>query len=376
MKSLLKLASALLAIALGFALWRGTSGGSLLERPTSLLLQSLEQVPSVAEPTRDSTGSTPGNGAVANHTATAGAPRVSPAVTAMATVLYRSGVSRASETVSPASTVPSSTPATELIASSLLTETATPGLGPTATRKPSRVKPTRTPKPEPTDTPVVVLLEDKKTLARYVRPTKTPYLTPTAIEPVLIGKIAFRSDMFGRTKRVYVIDPDGSGLSLLVNPWAYDMAIERERISPDGRFHVFQAEGRNGLDLFLRPVGGGLATQLTFVGHDEAYDPAWSPDGQRIVFASNQEGDDDIFVVHLGSPEQPKPRTEKLTHDVGWESDKHPSYSPDGSQVVYYSNRTGREQIWVMNADGSSPRQLLSLDADCWEPVWFRSTRP
>ena len=360
MKSVLKTVSALLAIWLGFALWNVSNREDPLMPSTLLLQQATDRAPLATEPVRLT--------AIPTQTQVAPVSTVTLEPTAFVTVLYRSGVKTASGNLSIS--------AIETTVTVIPTETSSREPSPTPTREPTPVKPTPTLKPEPTETPVLVLLEDKKRLARYVRPTKTPYLTPTAIEPVLVGKIGFRSDMFGRTKRVYVVEPDGSGLSLLTNPWAYDLAIERERLSPDGRFQVFQAEGRNGLDLFLHQTEGGDASQLTFVGRDEAYDPAWSPDGRRIVFASNQEGDDDIFVVHIGSPQHPRPRTEKLTRDEGWESDKHPSYSPDGSQIVYYSNRTGREQIWLMNDDGSSPRQLLEIDADCWDPVWFWSAKP
>jgi TolB protein len=172
-------------------------------------------------------------------------------------------------------------------------------------------------------------------------------------------------------KRILVVNPDGSELAYLPNRWAYDRQCDRDRLSPDGAYAVIQAEGRHGLDLFVMALPGGSTSQLTFVGKGKAYDPAWSPDGRRIVFASNQETDDDIFVVEFGDPRAPRPRTIKLTHD-DWESDKHPSYSPDGTQIVFCSNKSGRRQIWVMNADGSEPRQLVDIDADCWDPVWIK----
>ncbi|MBC7237316.1 MAG: PD40 domain-containing protein [Chloroflexi bacterium] len=216
------------------------------------------------------------------------------------------------------------------------------------------------------------MLDDKETLERYIRPTPTPYFTPAKIPNKLIGKIGFVSDLFGSGIRVYVVDPDGSHLALLTSPWPYQSMRNREWISPDGRYVVYQGGSQDRLDLYLKPLNGGPHHRLTFVGTGQAYDPAWSPDGQRIVFASNQEGDDDIFVVTFGDPEHPNPHTEKLTRGDDWQSDKHPSYSPDGTQIVYYSNATGSEQIWIMNADGSNRRPLIELDARCWDPVWFK----
>jgi TolB protein len=187
----------------------------------------------------------------------------------------------------------------------------------------------------------------------------------------LSGKIAFQSNYFGKT-RLFLVDPDGGNLALLVASWVYDVAIAGDRLSPDGRYYVKQGQGNNGLDLFVGPVGGGEAKRLTFVGQGKAWDWAWAPDGRHIAFTSNQEGDDDIFVVKIWTPEDPLPQTTKLAVAGSWESDKHPSYSPDGSQIVFYSNRSGRDQLWIMNADGSNPRQLLALDGDCWDPVWLK----
>jgi Tol biopolymer transport system component len=223
----------------------------------------------------------------------------------------------------------------------------------------------------PTSTPVFVLLSDEEALANYVWPTATPVPTPTALPAVLYGKIGFRSEMLG-WQRTFVVDPDGGNLAILVNSWSYDEMLVRERLSPDRRYYVFQDTGLNGTDLFLGYADGRPPAKLTSVGKGLAYDPAWSPSQERIVFASNQEGDDDIFVVEIRGLDGPNPRVSKLTNGDTWESDKHPSYSPSGDQIVFYSNRTGRSQIWVMNADGTDAHIVFEVAADCWDPVWFK----
>ncbi len=55
-----------------------------------------------------------------------------------------------------------------------------------------------------------------------------------------------------------------------------------------------------------------------------------------------------------------------------WEWDKHPTWSPDGSQIAFFSNRSGRRQIWVMNADGTSQRNISNNDYEDWDPVWIK----
>jgi TolB protein len=63
---------------------------------------------------------------------------------------------------------------------------------------------------------------------------------------------------------------------------------------------------------------------------------------------------------------------QRLTFN-SWEWDKHPTWSSNGNQIVFYSNReTGRRQLWVMNADGSGQRRLLDSPYNDWDPVWVK----
>ena len=56
-----------------------------------------------------------------------------------------------------------------------------------------------------------------------------------------------------------------------------------------------------------------------------------------------------------------------------WEWDKHPSWSGDGRQIVFYSNRdSGRRQIWIMDADGGSLRNISNNGYNDWDPVWIK----
>lgn len=50
--------------------------------------------------------------------------------------------------------------------------------------------------------------------------------------------------------------------------------------------------------------------------------------------------------------------------------DRYPSWSPDGTQIAYASNQTGQYEIWIMNADGSSPKQVTKNLGNCIKPAW------
>jgi TolB protein len=97
------------------------------------------------------------------------------------------------------------------------------------------------------------------------------------------------------------------------------------------------------------------------------YDPAWSPAGDRIAFVSEEAGNDEIYSINPDGSD-----LRRLTTNT-WEWDKHPSWSPDGTQIIFWSNRgSGRRQIWIMNADGSNQRPLLDSGLNDWDPIWVK----
>ena len=79
-------------------------------------------------------------------------------------------------------------------------------------------------------------------------------------------------------------------------------------------------------------------------------EPAWSPDGTRIAFASKREGSFDIYAMNADGSE-----TVRLTSTR--EDDSHPSWSADGERIVFSRGVPG--DLWVMNADGSEARAIL-----------------
>lgn len=234
--------------------------------------------------------------------------------------------------------------------------------------------PTTTPNPPtavPTGTPLPLVLAESQLTAT---PTPLPtYVVPDTLPPELRNKIIFLSDRGGRTQ-TYMFDPVTRETSLVTQDWVHPMAQEELSLAPDGnRQAIVQEDHNRVLQIKIYDPKYDAIEQVTAVNTAEniiaiAYDPAWSPSGDKIAYVSTESWGDEIYTVDISANNAVRRLTEN-----SWEWDKHPSWSPDGTQIVFYSNRdSGRRQLWIMNADGSDQRNLSSNEYNDWDPVWTR----
>jgi len=93
--------------------------------------------------------------------------------------------------------------------------------------------------------------------------------------------------------------------------------------------------------------------------------PAGDPPqgGDRIAFASNQDGNFEIYVMNSDGS-----GTTRLTDHP--EIDMSPAWSPEGSRIAFVSSRGGSLSIYLMNADGSGVSQLTNDKGDDHFPAW------
>ena len=178
------------------------------------------------------------------------------------------------------------------------------------------------------------------------------------------------------------------------------------RFSPDGRWVAFvRAYHRARQELFLAPVTGGSPRQLT-ADSAQISDYDWLPDGKRIVFASNRDvefrlwemrvhslqpsstlvstgiygdfpielsaakpapalvyselrQDFNIWRLDLAEKKSPAELSTRWARIVASPAqDASPQYSPAGDKICFRSDRGGDEQLWISNADGSSPVEI------------------
>ena len=137
--------------------------------------------------------------------------------------------------------------------------------------------------------------------------------------------------------------------------------------TPDGGGIVFSSQ-RSGLPTLCKvPISGGEIEPLAGVGGN-AYFPAVSPRGNLLAYIRWEENYNiwSIQVTPAGRVEGP-PR--KLIAGTGMQVDDE--FSPDGKRIVFGSDRSGAQEIWVANADGSNAAQLTSFGgSETGTPRW------
>jgi Tol biopolymer transport system component len=180
-----------------------------------------------------------------------------------------------------------------------------------------------------------------------------------------LKKVGFVSDRENGTD-VYTMNLDGSGEQAV---FLQSMVLDYPDWSPDGKLiaasYTDICEENNCIfDLYIFDLIDMMKTRLSETVASE-WVPQWSPDGQKIAFSSDRDGDGEIYVIN-----QDGSNLVQLTNNAGY--DGHPRWSPDGSMIAFESDRNGGGwDIFVMNADGSNPRPVTSTAAsNDWMPFW------
>jgi Tol biopolymer transport system component len=110
--------------------------------------------------------------------------------------------------------------------------------------------------------------------------------------------------------------------------------------------------------------GRNLRRLTTATGNEG--DPAWTPDGARIVYTTTRGTATQIAVMPVdGGESRPLTTTSGGNHS--------PSVSPDGRSIAFVSHRDGNPEIYAMNLDGSNQRRLTKTSERESSPRFFRN---
>jgi dipeptidyl aminopeptidase/acylaminoacyl peptidase len=132
------------------------------------------------------------------------------------------------------------------------------------------------------------------------------------------------------------------------------------RFSPDGKYVAYLAEKDNATELYARSLADGKTIQVTRLGaRINSY--SWAPDSRRIAIAGDKYGGYDIWIAHVGGS------TDRLTNDARY--DVFPSWTPDGTRVVYVrlDDRWLDHEVLEIDAAEGGGSRLIVRDTDFFD---------
>ncbi len=132
------------------------------------------------------------------------------------------------------------------------------------------------------------------------------------------------------------------------------------RWSPDGQRIAFESNRNGNWDIFVMSVEGAPVTQVTDQTSNERF-PTWHPSGNRLLFSSDRSGTLELYEVDLESVETEKLVWIDLKGDVLF-----PEYSTSGQQIVFSHSFN----LWLADMQGSAVTQLTHDTKRSLYPVW------
>ena len=243
------------------------------------------------------------------------------------------------------------------------TAACSPALPPSPSPSPA---PTRSPTPGPIDGPAIAFHADPdgdddffligadgsglQPLTTNAETVAFPYWSPDGTRIAYLCCVGFDSSL-------WVMNADGSENRRLTMGRSGSPAW-----SPDGRQIAYDDHDAGAI--WIIGADGEGAVRLA----DNSGGASWSPDGRKILFFSwrdfpDQEQRNELYVMDADGSNQVR-----LTRNEA--EDVEPRWSPDGTQIAFTSSRNGNPDIYVAATDGSRPRPLTSDPAPDEGPAW------
>src|SRR5660397_35591 len=169
---------------------------------------------------------------------------------------------------------------------------------------------------------------------------------------------------------IYVMNTDGSNQQRLTYNSVDDV---KPAWSPDGTKIAFTTNRDGNYEIYVMNADGGNPQRRTYNTASDG-SPAWSHDGTRIAFVRNfQSSVAEIYAINADSCQEctgtaPMDLSESNFADVD------PTFSPDGTRIAFATNRDGNYEIYTMNPDGTGKTNITNNAAPDLEPSWQPSS--
>ncbi len=240
--------------------------------------------------------------------------------------------------------------------------------------------------------------KNKKQLTKHNSLALAPSWSPD-------GKhLVFTSYLRG-TPAIYQLTPQEGYLKLL---WDKGGVNSSASVSPNGKTVAFASSLDGNVDIYTIPIGGGEARRLTTARGIDTQ-PSWAPNGRQIAFTSTRSGAPQIYMMDADGSNVRRLSFDGFFHDEStWAYDgtriacttrddgnfqiatidavtndrkviqapgnnESPCFSPEGSMIAFESDRSGKPQIYITDANGV-PRQLTTEGSN-HSPTWIGAAR-
>jgi TolB protein len=211
-----------------------------------------------------------------------------------------------------------------------------------------------TPTPEPT----LALLPQDTSPTSALQPTETPSpviaASTDAVNPTLppeVDEHYVLSLADNGYQHLFIYSPQAIPLYRITNGTWDDIT---PTISPDGKQIAFSSRRNGYYDIYIMDLENGETRRLTdSLSYDAS--PSWSPDGQWIVYETFENGNLDLRISSAVDTAQAPIH---LTND-GF-IDHSPAWSPQGRQIAFVSNRSGEDEIWLVQLDSAEENRLIN----------------
>ncbi len=218
---------------------------------------------------------------------------------------------------------------------------------------------------------IYIINQDGSNLKRLTGPARAKRDGYASWSPDGAKLVFFRE--YSYCNDIYVMDNTGNDQTNLTNIRSLGTlssnSFSEFPWSPDSKRVVFTSNRNGFLNIYIMDRNGKNIRQITNNLKTQTYGAVWAPNRNVIAYVSTEElnGETDIYTLNVDSPRaKPINITKSPYHDTS------PVWSPDGTQILFVSNRDSDNELYIMNSDGSNVRRVTHTAEPKDNPSWLR----